>query len=139
MGCEVGLVDRGDGETMALIQQVWSVGVGEVELIIEINGARHDFLGKRVGGLEGQAAYTFSKNIMSRGVDFNNQFDFTNTHAPYLLDQRHRLSIAAIYESDFASHLSSGFLRAALSHCAISTTMQFASGLPDAAQLGVRP
>src|SRR5260370_41341945 len=55
MGCEVGLVDRGDGETMALIQQVWSVRVGEVELIIEINAARHDVLGKRVGGLEGQA------------------------------------------------------------------------------------
>ncbi len=88
-------------------------------------------------GLAFQTAYTFSKNIMSRGVDFNNQFDFTNTHAPYLLDQRHRLSIAAIYESDFASHLSSGFLRAALSHWAISTTMQFASGRPYAAQLGV--
>ena len=67
---------------------------------------------------------------MSRGVDFNNQFDFSNTHAPYLLDQRHHLSIAAIYESDFASSLSPGFLRDALSHWAISTTMQFASGRP---------
>ncbi len=88
-------------------------------------------------GLAFQAAYTFSKNIMSHGVDFNNQFDFSNTHAPYLLDQRHRLSIAAIYESDFASHLSSGFLRNALSHWAISTTMQFASGRPYAPLLGV--
>ena len=33
-------------------------------------------------GVAFQAAYTFSKNIMSRGVDFNNQFDFSNTHAP---------------------------------------------------------
>src|SRR5258708_25233290 len=74
---------------------------------------------------------------MSRGVDFNNEFDFRNTHAPYLLDQRHRLSIAAIYESDFASHLSSGFLRNPLSHWAISTTMQFASGRPYAPLLGV--
>ena len=39
---------------MALIQQVWSVRVAEVELIIEINAVRHDVLGKRVGGLEGQ-------------------------------------------------------------------------------------
>jgi hypothetical protein len=88
-------------------------------------------------GLAFQTAYTFSKNIMSRGVDFNNQFDFSNTHAPYLLDQRHRLSIAAIYESTFASHLSSAFQRAALSHWAISTTMQFASGRPYAALLDV--
>jgi hypothetical protein len=88
-------------------------------------------------GLVFQTAYTFSKNIMSHGVDFNNQFDFSNTHAPYLLDQRHRLSIAAIYKSDFASHLSSGFLRDVLSHWAISTTMQFASGRPYAPLLGV--
>jgi hypothetical protein len=88
-------------------------------------------------GLAFQTAYTFSKNIMSRGVDFNNQFDFSNTHAPYLLDQRHRLSIAAIYQPDFASNLSSGFLRGALSHWAISTTMQFASGRPFAPLLDV--
>jgi hypothetical protein len=88
-------------------------------------------------GLAFQTAYTFSKNIMSRGVDFNNQFDFSNTHAPYLLDQRNRLSIAAIYESGFASHLSSNFLRGAVSHWAISTTMQFASGRPYAPLLGV--
>jgi hypothetical protein len=88
-------------------------------------------------GLALQTAYTFSKNIMSQGVDFNNQFDFSNTRAPYLLDQRHRLSIAAIYESDFASDLPSGFLRDALSHWEISTTMQFASGRPYAPLLDV--
>jgi hypothetical protein len=88
-------------------------------------------------GLAFQIAYTFSKNIMSHGVDFNNQFDFSNTHAPYLLDQRHRLSIAAIYESDLTSQLPSGFLRDVLSHWTISTTMQFASGRPYAALLDV--
>ncbi len=88
-------------------------------------------------GLAFQTAYTFSKNIMSRGVDFNNQFDFSNTHAPYLLDQRHRLSIGAMYMADFASNLSSGFVRGALSHWAISTTMQFASGRPYAPLLDV--
>jgi hypothetical protein len=84
-------------------------------------------------GLAFQTAYTFSKNLMSRGVDFNNQFDFSNTHAPYLLDQRHRLSIAGVYAPGFGSHLHSGLLRGALSDWTISTTMQFASGRPYAA------
>jgi hypothetical protein len=88
-------------------------------------------------GLAFQTAYTFSKNIMSRGVDFNNQFDFSNTHAPYLLDQRHRFSIAAVYEPNIGSNLQSGFLRAALSDWTISTVMQFASGRPYAALIDV--
>ena len=86
-------------------------------------------------GLAFQTSYTFSKNIMSRGVDFNNQFDFSNTHAPYLLDQRHRLSVAGIYEPGFGAHLQSPFLRGAFSDWTISTTMQFASGRPYAALL----
>ena len=88
-------------------------------------------------GVAFQTAYTFSKNMMSRGVDFNNQFDFRNTHAPYLLDQRHRLSIAAIYAPAVRSHLLSGVLRGALSDWTISTTMQLASGRPYAALLDV--
>ena len=88
-------------------------------------------------GLAFQAAYTFSKNIMSRGVDFNNQFDFSDTHAPYLLDQRHRLSIAAIYEPGLGASLHDGFLRSALSDWTLSTVMQFASGRPYAALIDV--
>jgi hypothetical protein len=88
-------------------------------------------------GLDFQTAYTFSKNIMSRGVDFNNQFDFSNTHAPYLLDQRHHLSIAAVYEPVFGSHLRSGLWRGALSRWRVSTTMQFASGRPYSPLLDV--
>ena len=79
-----------------------------------------------------QAAYTFSKNIMSHGVDFNNQFDFHNTHAPYLLDQRHRFSIAGTYAPDLGSSLQPGLLRGALSNWTVSTVMQFASGRPYA-------
>jgi hypothetical protein len=88
-------------------------------------------------GLALQTAYTFSKNMMSRGVDFNNQFDFSNTHAPYLLDQRHRLSIAAMYAPDFGDNLQAGFLRTALSDWTLSTVMQFASGRPYAALIDV--
>jgi hypothetical protein len=84
-------------------------------------------------GLAFQTAYTFSKNIMSRGVDFNNQFNFSNTHAPYLLDQRHRLSIAAIYAPGLEAHLESTLLRSILSDWTISSVMHFASGRPYAA------
>jgi len=88
-------------------------------------------------GLAFQTAYTFSKNLMSRGVDFNNQFDFSDTHAPYLLDQRHRLSIAAVYAPALGSNVPAGFLRTALSDWTVSTVMQFASGRPYAALMDV--
>ena len=84
-------------------------------------------------GLSLQACYTFSKNIMSNGVDFNNQFDFSNTHAPYLLDQHHRLSIAGVYDIRLARNI--GFMRTLASNWTISTVMQFASGRPYAALL----
>lgn len=87
------------------------------------------------GGLGFITAYTFSKNLMSRGVDFNNQFDFHNTHAPYLLDQRHRLSIAGVYQPGLERKLRSPAMRRILSTWTISTAMQFASGRPYAAVL----
>lgn len=88
-------------------------------------------------GVALQMAYTLSKNIMSRGVDFNNQFDFSNTHAPYLIDQRHRLSIAGIFEPAMGSHLQSSIWRGVLSNWKISTVMQFASGRPYAPLIDV--
>ena len=87
------------------------------------------------GGLGFQAAYTFSKNLMSRGVDFNNQFDFSNTHAPYLLDQRHRVSVAAVYQLGLGSMVNSPILKTALSGWTVSSLIQFASGRPYAATL----
>jgi hypothetical protein len=86
-------------------------------------------------GLAFQASYTFAKNLMSRGVDFNNQFDFRNTHAPYLLDQRHRVSIATVYQPGFAKGLQNRALSVLLSDWTISSVMQFASGRPYAAVL----
>jgi hypothetical protein len=88
-------------------------------------------------GLAFQTAYTLSKNIMSHGVDFSNQFDLSNTHAPYLIDQRHRLSIAGIFEPAIGSHLQSNVWRSALSNWKISTVMQFASGRPYAPLIDV--
>src|SRR5260370_28964918 len=79
-------------------------------------------------GLSLMASYTFSKG-MQTGVDFNNQFDLKDTHGPTLLDQRHRLSIAAVY-SPSVTHLNSEAARRLLSNWTISTVMQFNAGRP---------
>jgi hypothetical protein len=79
-------------------------------------------------GLTLMTSYTFSKSTQT-SADFNNQFDFSNTHGPSLLDQRHRLSIAAVYSPD-ASSLSNMAERRLLSDWTISTVMQFNSGRP---------
>lgn len=87
-------------------------------------------LQRRVGnGLSIQASYTFSKDMQSHGVDFNNQFDFSNTHGLSLLDQRQRFSFAAVY-SPVVTGFSSVTARSALSNWTISTVMQFNSGRP---------
>jgi len=80
------------------------------------------------------ASYTFSKNILFNGADFNNQFDFSNTRGPSLLDQRHRLSVAAIYESG-SIRARNAALRRLLSDWTLSTVMQFNSGRPYAGLL----
>jgi len=85
-------------------------------------------------GLAALVSYTFAKNIQSNGVDFNNQFDFSNTRGPTLLDQRHRLSIAAIYASGHRRG-SSPMLSRLLSDWTVSTVSQFNSGRPYAALL----
>jgi hypothetical protein len=86
-------------------------------------------------GLSVQASYTFAKSIMLDGMDFNNQFDFSNTHAPSLLDQRHSLSVAAVYRPQLQRLATSGAGRAALSGWALSSVMEFSSGRPYAGLL----
>ena len=86
-------------------------------------------------GLAVQGSYTFAKNMMSNGVDFSNQFDFSNTHAPYLLDQRHRLTMAFIYQPWVGHQFSSRFVNAVLSDWTLGSVMLFSSGRPYAALL----
>ncbi|MGA3090710.1 MAG: TonB-dependent receptor [Terriglobales bacterium] len=86
-------------------------------------------------GLAMQFAYTFAKSIMLDGMDFNNQFDFSNTHAPSLLDQRHRLTLASVYQPRLERLAGSGAGRAALSGWRLSSVMEFSSGRPYAALL----
>ncbi len=86
-------------------------------------------------GLALQFSYTFAKSIMLDGMDFNNQFDFSNTHAPSLLDQRHRISFAAVYRPGLEKLTSSGTGRALLSGWTLSSVMEFSSGRPYAGLL----
>jgi Carboxypeptidase regulatory-like domain len=86
-------------------------------------------------GVSLQFSYTFAKSIMLDGMDFNNQFDFSNTHAPSLLDQRHRISLAAVYRPRLESLTSSATGRALLSGWTLSSVMEFSSGRPYAGLL----
>jgi len=76
---------------------------------------------------------------MSNGVDFNNQFDFRNTHAPYLLDQRHRLTVAWVYQPFAVSHFESKFWTGLTSNWTLSSVMLFSSGRPFAPLLDSSP
>jgi hypothetical protein len=86
-------------------------------------------------GLSLQFSYTFAKSIMLDGMDFNNQFDFSNTHAPSLLDQRHRLTLAAVYRPQLEQLTTSDAGRKVLSGWTLSSVMEFSSGRPYAGLL----
>lgn len=87
-------------------------------------------------GLMMQVSYTFAKDMIRDGVDFNDQFDFSNTHAPSLLDQRHNISLAAVYRPGLERFTTSGVGRALFSGWQVSSVMQFSSGRPYAGLLG---
>jgi len=86
-------------------------------------------------GLSLQSSYTYAKNIMLDGMDFNNQFNFGDTHAPSLLDERHRISFAGIYAPRLERFTSSRAGHAVLSGWSLSSVMQVSSGRPYAALL----
>jgi hypothetical protein len=86
-------------------------------------------------GLSLQFSYTFAKSIMLDGMDFNNQFDFSNTHSPSLLDQRHRITFASVYRPSVDRLTNSETGRALLSDWRLSSVMEFSSGRPYAALL----
>jgi len=86
-------------------------------------------------GISLQFSYTFAKSIMLNGMDFNNQFDFSNTHAPSLLDQRHRISFAGVYRPGLERLTGSDTGRTLLSGWMLSSVMEFSSGRPYAGLL----
>jgi len=87
-------------------------------------------------GLSLQFSYTFAKSMMLDGMDFNNQFDFSNTHAPSLLDQRHRITLATVYRPSLERLTNSETGRVLLSGWRLSSIMEFSSGRPYAGLLG---
>ena len=86
-------------------------------------------------GLSLQFSYTFAKSIMLDGMDFSNQFDFSNTHAASLLDQRHRVSFGGVYRPRLERLTSSNTGRALLEGWRLSSVMEFSSGRPYAGLL----
>ena len=86
-------------------------------------------------GFSLQFAYTYAKSIMLDGMDFNNQFDFSNTHAPSLLDQRHRITFAGVYRPRLDQLTTSDTGRKVLSGWTLSSVMEFSSGRPYAGLL----
>jgi hypothetical protein len=83
----------------------------------------------------GQFSYTFAKSIMLDGMDFNDQFDFSSTHAASLLDQRHRVSFGGVYRPRLERLTSSDTGRALLAGWSLSSVMEFSSGRPYAGLL----
>ncbi len=86
-------------------------------------------------GFSLQFGYTYAKSIMLDGMDFNNQFDFSNTHAPSLLDQRHRITFAGVYRPRLDQLTTSDMGRKFLSGWTLSSVMEFSSGRPYAGLL----
>jgi hypothetical protein len=86
-------------------------------------------------GFSLQFGYTYAKSIMLDGMDFNNQFDFSNTYAPSLLDERHRLTLAAVYRPRLDQFTTSDTGRKFLSGWTLSSVMEFSSGRPYAGLL----
>jgi hypothetical protein len=78
-------------------------------------------------------SYTLAKSTQS-GVDFYNQFDLSETHGLSLLDQRHRLSVAAVYAPtvNFENRLANTLAE----NWKVSLLSQFNSGRPYTGVIG---
>jgi hypothetical protein len=90
-------------------------------------------------GFSLQFGYTYAKSIMLDGMDFNNQFDFSNTQAPSLLDERHRLTFAAVWRPRLEHLTTSDTGSKFLSGWTLSSVMEFSSGRPYAGLLAPAP
>lgn len=78
-------------------------------------------------GLTGTMTYTVSRNVASNGFYFNDQFDFSNTKGPSMLDQRHKIVAGLVYTSNAKNRY--------LSNWMLSTSTSYGSGRPYAGVL----
>jgi len=136
--CSLGTVTAPNLDNNLLTEGRITSAVGQINALISPGVNNYNSLYVQIQrraarGLSLETSYTFSKS-MQTNADFNNQFDFSDTHGPSLLDQRHRLSVAAVYAPD-ASGLQASFARHLLSNWTVSTVMQFNSGRPYTALL----
>ena len=81
-------------------------------------------------------SYTLAKSTQA-GVDFYNQFNLGETRGLSLLDQRHRLSVGAVYSPQVTT--SNAPERILLSDWTVSTISQFNSGRPYTGVIGTSP
>jgi hypothetical protein len=109
-------------------------GAGQVKALVSPGNSNYNsgFVELRQNyhhGFTGSLTYTLAKNIASNGLNFNNQFDLSNTKGPSLLDQRHKVSAAIVYQSQYTG---SGIKKALLANWMVSTITQYGSGRPYA-------
>src|SRR5262249_27358530 len=109
-------------------------GAGQVKALVSPGNSNYnsgfiEFRQKYQHGFTGSLTYTFSKNIASNGLNFNNQFDLANTKGPSLLDQRHKVIAAIVYQLQYGG---SGIKKAVLADWMFSTITQYGSGRPYA-------
>lgn len=118
-----GLITSKLGQINALI----SPGIDNYNsLFVQLNRQVHK-------GLDVIVAYTLSKSTQS-GVDFYNQFNLKQTRSLSLLDQRQRLSIAAVYAP--TAHVESAAANALLNDWRVSLITQLNSGHPYTGVIG---
>ena len=115
-------------------------GLGQINELISAGQNHYNALfaqlqRRMTQGLSIEGSYTFSKSMMRDGMDFNNQFDLSGTHAPSLLDQRHRLSLAAVYRPHLEELVKAHLARTMLAGFRLSSVMEFSSGRPYAGLL----
>ncbi len=107
-------------------------GIGQVNALISPGNSNYTsgFAQLRQAmshGFTANFAYTFSKNISQNGTDFYNQFDFSDTKQLDVLDQRHKLTFALVYQTQISGKsLSKSIIRDWM----ISTSTQYGSGRP---------
>jgi hypothetical protein len=106
-------------------------GVGQVKALVSPGNSTYlsgfaQFRQNYRHGFTGTLTYTLSKDISDNGFVFNNQYSFANTKAVDLLDQRHRVVAALVYQSQFGG---SG-IKKLLADWMFSTETTYGSGRP---------
>ncbi len=109
-------------------------GVGQVKALVSPGNSTYisgfTQLRKKYGhGFTGYLTYTLSHNTADNGYNFNDQFSYANTRGADLLDQRHKVIAALVYQTSYSG---TGVPKAILSNWTISTITQYGSGHPYA-------